>query len=294
MMLLFLAMGCTEVVVAPPTWPAEGCAAGDATNAGEGVRIDRWLERTDGVQLAIASRFPQGPDCVAVVVYAPPGFDPGLDRVGEAQALALASAGIGTIVWDPRGRGESGGEEEANGFLSQDDFAAVVRWAANQPNVDPTRVLMYSRSFGGTLAAGALVRDPTLAPLGWVDFESPGWLADDLDHAAAHTAERVQGLADASGDPEAWFAEREAAGFVGQVGVPYHRAQGDPDHALNTLQAAIAMVNGATSSPAVRFNGVPVTEPLTEETVVSGAIDGGIDPGGETMTAALIAAFAVE
>ncbi len=287
-------MGCTQVVVAPTTWPTEGCTSAAVTVAGEGWRTDVLLERPDGVQLAMANRFPEGPECVAAVVYAPPGFDPGLDRVGEAQALALADAGFATFVWDPRGRGESAGEEDANGFLSQDDFAAVVRWAASQASVDPTRVLLYSRSFGGTLAAGALARDTTLAPLGWVDFESPGWLSDDLAYATEHTAERVQSLADASGDPEVWFSEREAAGFMGDVAVPYHRAQGNPDHALTTLQAAIAMVNGATSSPAVRLNGVLITEPLTEETVAAGAGDDALDPGGEAMTAALIAAFAAE
>ncbi|GDX81494.1 hypothetical protein LBMAG42_33050 [Deltaproteobacteria bacterium] len=240
------------------------------------------------------ARYPDGEGCVGAVVYAPPGFDPGTGRAEETQAQNLADAGAAYVAWDPRGRVRSEGEEDANGAISQDDFAAVLRWTANQPRVDPRQVVVYSRSFGGALASGALARDETLEPLAWVDYESPGWLRDDLDHASAHTAERMRSLAMASGDEDAWFDAREPAGFIGDVAVPYHRVQGNPDHALDTMQAAVAMVNGATSSPEVRFNGEIVTEPLTEESAQAAAVVGGVNPDGDEMTAAILAAFSVD
>lgn len=238
-------------------------------------------------------RFPEGEGCVGAVVYAPPGFDPGTGRAEETPAQNLADAGAAYVAWDPRGRVLSEGEEDANGSISQDDFAAVLRWTASQPRVDPRQVVAYSRSFGGALASGALARDETLEPLAWVDYESPGWLRDDLDHASEHTAEMMRALALASGDEDAWFEAREPAAFIGNVRARYHRVQGNPDHALDTMQAAVAMVNGATSSPEVTFNGEIVVEPLTETSAEAAAVVGGVNPDGEEMTAAVLAAFSV-
>lgn len=290
--LLFLA--CDRVDVAPSTWATDGCVAtvpSSELSLGEGELTELWLAQPDGVRLSMDVRYPGGEGCVGAVVYAPAGFDPGTGRAEESQAMALVDAGAAYVAWDPRGRVLSEGEEDANGAISQDDFAAVLRWAAGQPRVDPRQVVVYTRSFGGALASGALARDETLAPLAWVDYESPGWLRDDLEHASAHTSERMWALAEASGDENAWFKAREPAGFIGEVTVPYRRVQGTPDHALDTMQAAVAMVNGAVYSPEVTFNGVEVTEALTEESAEAGAIAGGIDPDGEAMTAAVLDAF---
>ncbi len=115
-----------------------------------------------------------------------------------------------------------------------------------------------------------------------VDSKSPEFSAN---------AERMRALAVASGNEDAWFDAREPAGFIGEVRVPYHRVQGNPDHALDTMQAAVAMVNGATSSPEVTFNGAIVTEPLTEASAEAAAVVGGVNPDGEEMTAAILTAF---
>ena len=294
MILWLTLLACSGKDVAPTGWPDDGCGAStpaEGQSSSSGSTRERTLTLDDGTELAVAVRWPAGRGCVGAVVYAPPGLDPGTGAVLTEQSKAFAAAGAALITYDPRGRGDSTGEEDANGRQGQEDFAAVIRWAAWQDRVDPAQVVVYSRSFGGALAAGALGADPELTVRGWVDYESPGWLQDDLDHTTEHTRDRMNGLAEDSGDVDAWFAEREPAGLVGDVAVPYHRMQGIPDHALDYLQAAVAMVNGATGSPRVSYNGVVQTDPLTEDEAYDGAYDGGLDPDGDTLRAEVLNAF---
>lgn len=293
--LLLLLVGCARVVEAPATWRAEGCdaAAPEPDAAGVALRTQaRWLLREDGLRLRMGARYPAHAGCTGAVVLVPPGLEPGLGMLDGEPAARLAEAGLRVYGFDPRGRGESEGEEDVNGALGQDDLAALLRYVSAEEDVDPRAVVLFSRSLGGALAAGALGRHADLAVRGWVDFESPGWLQEDLDHAVEFTRDQMYGFADASDDPEAWWAEREPAGFMGGVIVPYHRLQGVPDHALNWLGNAVAMVNEATAAPSVRYNDVEVGDVFTVEEAAGEAVQGGLDPKSDTVTDAILAAFA--
>ena len=285
--------GCTRTDEPPEAWPERVCEADapvvDASPSS--TRDDQWLIMADDVALAVAVRRPERTDCAAVLVEVPPGFEAGLEAVNGEQAKTLSRAGAVVVTFDPRGRGESEGEEDINGSLGQDDFAAVLRWAAGLAGVDSGALVVYSRFIGGALAAGALGRHDDLQPSAWVDYESPGWLEEDMDHTTEHTHDRMWALADATSDPSAWFLERSPAAFIGEVDVPYHRLQGIPDHALDSMEAAVAMLNGATASPLVTLNGEPVTSDLSATEIQEAAIGGGVDPSGDWATEQILDSF---
>jgi len=288
-----LTVGCGRPEPAPEAWPESGCgaAAPVAESVNQTHRHDHHLATADGLSLAVAARTPDGVDCAGVVVEAPPGFEPGLEDVDGEQAKALSRAGLIVVTFDPRGRGESEGDEDINGEIGQEDYAGLVRWAASLDGADADRVVIWSRSIGGALAAGALSRDDTLRPLSWVDFESPAWLEENLDHTTDHTHDKMWALADETDDPSAWMDERSPAAYVGDVTVPYHRLQGIPDHALDYMAAAVAMIDGATASPRVTLNGEEVSGELSDADVRERAIAGGIEPTGDYATEAVLEAF---
>lgn len=299
MLWLFGIVACTPIVTPPDGWPASGCEAPAPAGAGDGV-VDRreladdaWrLEASDGAELEVRSEARRDLDCMAAVLMIPPGLDAGAELAATSAGQTLAEAGLYVVSFDPRGRGESEGHEDVNGAQGQDDVAALLRVIASQPWVDPTRVVVHSRSFGGALATGAMARHADLAPIGWVDYESPGWLSEDLEHTTEHTRERFQALAEESGDVEAFWAEREPAGFVGEVRPPYRRLQGWPDHAVDYEDAALAMLNGAVSAEAVYLNGEPVTGTITADELRERAIGGGIEPWEDVVLEQILVAAA--
>lgn len=292
--LLLTLFACGAPDEPPDAWPDRACQApAPAQGSVSGsTRKDHLLRMDDGVVLALSTRWPKDTDCAGAVVMAPPGFEPGTKAVEEPQIEDLALAGLVVVTWDPRGRGDSEGEEDMNGERGQDDFAAVLRWSAALSGVDSETLLVYSRSIGGALASGALGRYPEdLKPIGWVDYEAPGWLEEDMAHTTQHTHDRMWALAETADDPSAWFDARSPAAFIGDVVVPYRRLQGTPDHALDYMGAALANVNGAVSSPAVYYNGERVTEEMAAEDARERAVPGGLEPGSEYVTEQVLAGF---
>ncbi len=282
LILALLVLACVPVESAPAAWSAPHCDAQGALDGADSLsdRSSRVrLELDDGVRILALRRYPDGLDCAPAVVMIPPGLEWGQRMMGKAEADSLVAQGAAVFSFDPRGRGASEGEEDANGYRGQDDLAAVLRWISAQRDVDSSRIVVSSRSFGGALAAGALGRHTDLAVAGWVDVESPGYLQEDLDYAAEETRTRMLALVDPS-DPEEWWAEREPAGLIGGVLVPYHRFQGLPDHALGprTLHAA-AMLENATAAASLSYNGQPVDRAEIDAGFVrDNVLDGALDP----------------
>ncbi len=257
-MLLFL-LGCAPVEHPPTTWPGDGCAQEQTDR-----RARRWhglLVMADGVALSVATREPAG--CSGAVVLIPGGLQPGLSLLDTAQ--------------------------DANGPVGQDDLAALTRWVAARDRIDPDAVVIFSRSFGAALAAGALSRHDDLRPLAWLDYEGPGWLEDDLQYAEGAGPDALRAFAGEVDDTEAWWDAREPAGLIGGVTAPYWRLQGLPDHALGgRVEHTLACVNGATAAASVTYNGEPVSLPTTAEQLTEDAIAGGLEPEDGLVTGILL------
>ncbi len=287
MLLLYLSLvSCARVETAPAAWPSDGCAAAPS---GGGSRLrSRWFQTSDGVHLALAERVPDS-DCAPAVIVVPPGFQAGRGIPEEPQARALAEAGVRVLSYDPRGRGASGGEEDAGGPRAQDDLAEIARWLASQPGVDPRRVVIDSRSFGAVTAAGALARHADLAARAWFDYEGPARPSEELPRSEGQSHDHLVALAAAAPDPEAWWAAREPANFVAEVAVPYHRFQGIPDHALGEYVDHARTLIDLSGAASVRFNEAAVEPPIGEDQAWTLAVDGGLEPDDPLITDALVA-----
>ena len=164
---------------------------------------------------------------------------------GQSLARTIAKAGFTVIVFDPDGRGNSEGKEDYCGFKHQDGLASIIRWAAQQREVDPEQIGLGSNSYGVTMATGVLARYPGLPVRFLIDWEGP---MDRKDTGGCDPNKKGMGghlKTVAKCDDENFWREREAINFVGKLRVPYQRVQSERDHVQSDNHHAIAMVNAA-------------------------------------------------
>lgn len=172
---------------------------------------------------------------------------------GSSTVDVIKQAGYVAVIFDPDGRGRSGGAENYNGFVHQDGLAEVIRFAAALPGIDPANIGLVTYSYGITMGAGALARHPDLPVKFLIDWEGP---ADRNDTGGCDGAGLGHLKDVASCSDEAFWAEREAAAFIRQIRIPYQRLQSQKDHVQPDNAHAILMVNNAVSGgvPWVRLN----------------------------------------
>lgn len=85
------------------------------------------------------------------------------DRLG-AFAERFADAGIGALVFDHRGFGDSGGEADLFDPARQlDDWRAAIGFARSLPEIDADRVATFGSSMGGGNALAAAADDTRVA-----------------------------------------------------------------------------------------------------------------------------------
>jgi pimeloyl-ACP methyl ester carboxylesterase len=81
------------------------------------------------------------------------------DRLGPF-AQRFADAGVGALVFDHRGFGDSGGELDLfDPVMQVADWRAAIAFARSLPGVDPTRVATFGSSMGGGNALAAAAAD---------------------------------------------------------------------------------------------------------------------------------------
>lgn len=188
----------------------------------------------------------------------------------------MGDEGYTVVVFDAGGRGRSRGEEDQCGYTHQDGLAAVIRFAATLPEVDPERIALISYSFGVTMAAGALARHQDLPVLFCVDWEGPANRNDTGGCDEARTG-HVKGR---PCDDEDFWREREASTFALEMRVPYQRLQSAKDHAQPDTDHALLMIANATSSEYGGHGLSPWTRlnDLTPNTVYAEADPPGMPP----------------
>jgi len=260
----------TEVVI---DWPSDGCESSHRPVFGSaGPVVPEEVELShDGDVIVVRALKPAGSSCWPALILVPPGFEEGLSQMDDQAAYSLSAAGLVVVSFDPSGRGLSGGIEDYQGATQQDDLAAVMAWTADHEMVDPTRVLLRSRSLGVALSAGALNRHEELAPFGVVDIEGPAVLPDDLDYAA----ERTRDSFIAQSDGPEWWHERSPHVNLGAFDGRYRRIQALEDHALGEfLGHAQSLLNVAVEAGAeADLNGVKRSH-WTYDDVEDDALDG--------------------
>ena len=162
---------------------------------------------------------------------------------GGSQAQEIADHGFAVAVFDPDGRGASGGTEDDGGFVQQDGLAAVIRFAASLSDVDPAAIGLVSYSYGVTMATGALARHPDLSVLFVIDWEGPA----NRDDTGGCGKDKVGHLQGHPCSDEGFWSEREASTFILELRIPYQRLQSREDHAQPDVDHALLLLANATS-----------------------------------------------
>jgi len=207
---------------------------------------------TSGASLAVRAFYPsEGARNLPAVVLVPGGAGdstsftkPRANGISQVDQFLDAGFVVFVFVFDPDGRGLSGGIDDDDGFIQQDGLAAVIEYSASLPGVDPQRIVLVSYSYGVTMATGALARHPDLPVLFYIDWEGPADRNDTGGCDEAHLG-HLQGH---PCDDEDYWSEREAAAFAKEIAVPYQRVQSAKDHVQPDVDHAILMINNATAS----------------------------------------------
>lgn len=222
-----------------------------------------WVENpSSGSHLAVNVLTPADWDGVPLptLILVPGGIGDSSDFTGAGRsAQDMAERGFTIVIFDPEGRGASGGEEDLNGFVGQDGLAEIVRTVATRPEVDPERIGLVSYSFGVTLASGTLARYPDLPVVFFIDWEGPAnrvYTTHDCSPDAPGIGSTTYM---ASCEDDDFWREREAETFIASVQVPYQRIQFEDDHSQDTPEHGVVMVNAALNGdpPWVRLNDDP-------------------------------------
>jgi uncharacterized protein len=136
-------------------FPSPGAVPSAATLL-PGAR-DALLDTEDGKRLG-AWYLPGDEKGPAVVVFNGNGGD----RSGRALlADGLSRLGLSVLLFDYRGYGGNAGTPSENGLAA--DARAAQAWLAEQPEVDPTRIVYFGESLGAAVAIGLAVERPPAA-----------------------------------------------------------------------------------------------------------------------------------
>ena len=188
-----------------------------------------------------------------ILVPAEGGVGTGFDT--DTLANYIASDGFVVLHFDPDGLGRSSAyPTNYGGYVNQDGLEACALALAQRPYVDTTRLGVYSKSYGITMASGMIARHPDSPRIDFLlDFEGPS--------DRSQTCQDSGGFIPVPADSEAFWQEREAARFMKNVPVAYLRIQTQTDHNphITDNRHCIALIDSAAMadgglSPWTRVN----------------------------------------
>jgi hypothetical protein len=148
---IYVAMSVVVVSVATTNVPRE--PLGIETPSDRGLAFESvTFTATDGVRLAGWFVPPPAADTVVLVPDADTTRSSVLDH-----AEVLAGMGLGVLLFDPRGQGESAGRAMALGWDLDRDVEGAVDFVASRPEVGNGRIVLIGTRAGGAAALGVAV-----------------------------------------------------------------------------------------------------------------------------------------
>jgi dienelactone hydrolase len=94
--------------------------------------------------------------------------------------IHLREQGIVMVDFAPQGRGGSGGQDNFNGKVHQDDLKAIVDFVSQRSFVQQDNIGVPSFSYGVVFATGALSRYPEMPVAFLIDWEGPPCSGNDF------------------------------------------------------------------------------------------------------------------
>jgi uncharacterized protein len=121
----------------------------------------------------------------AVVVMGPENYQK--EQAPALYAPRFAALGYIALIFDPRYRGESGGEPRCyeNPASKLDDLSAALDFLGGRPDVDAERLVLVGICFGGSYVLAAAADDPRVRAVATVashlrdDAADVGWLGGE-------------------------------------------------------------------------------------------------------------------
>ena len=158
-----LAGGASDAVQPTQTWDVD-----QQVKAGP-YTVSRVSFLSDGDSVVGNLFMPAGSDrCAAVVILGPVATVK--EQAPMQYATRLARAGLATLVFDPRGSGESAGHPRRweGGARKVGDLRAALAYLASVPGLDPARLHLLGLCQGANWAIAAALEDASVRSLALV------------------------------------------------------------------------------------------------------------------------------
>ncbi|MDQ7823047.1 MAG: hypothetical protein RDV48_09660 [Candidatus Eremiobacteraeota bacterium] len=174
------------------------------------------------------------------------GFGSQLQRGGpRGGPMDFVREGFIVMIFDPDGRGRSGGEENLGGFVHQDGLHALLLKLAASPYVDKSNIGVFTSSLGIAIGAGAVGRYPGSPSVRYlIDDEGPC----DRFYITKFDDPRFVGMLGHTTSDGDWWNEREAYRYIASFPGMYLRIQKVRDHVHGENKGhALKMIEYATA-----------------------------------------------
>jgi Dienelactone hydrolase family len=155
-------MVATGAVTEAPTRSAEEAPAAAQRTGASATGGERVTFESQG-ETIVGRLFPPGiglGPVRAAVIIGPENYQK--EQAPAQYALRLAQLGYTALIFDPRYRGESGGEPRCyeNPIAKLEDLSAAFEFLSGRPDVDSERLALLGICFGGSYALRAAADDP--------------------------------------------------------------------------------------------------------------------------------------
>ncbi|MGI8999566.1 MAG: alpha/beta hydrolase family protein [Candidatus Limnocylindria bacterium] len=209
-------------------------------------RSEQLRFRAGDLSLAATLTLPDGegrlPWALLVPSWLPRNRDGDWDRTGHSAwyvsmlaqaadglfarlAAALASLGVATLRYDPRGCGESDGNWEASDLFSRiDDARDAIGAMRSRRELDLRRTAIVGHGEGATIALSVAIGDPAIGAVGLIGASARSFRdvlrrgVAERARTGAHREQPIVAALDGGAEELIERAERREAGTVMEVG----------------------------------------------------------------------------